>query len=71
MLAGVYATPEWTSELARMVRAAGADALADRLKQAIGSDAALAVALTTDEEAARRQLLSPSTDHVPEFTSCM
>jgi hypothetical protein len=51
MLAGVYVTPVWTSELSRMVRAAGADALADRLHQEILTDAAHELALTIDEEA--------------------
>ena len=54
MLAGIHVSPDWVSELARMVKRAGAVELAARLDQAIvdsGNDPAAMVALTIDERA--------------------
>jgi hypothetical protein len=50
MLAGVPVPAAATVELATMVRAAGADELADRLEQALADDSKL-LALTIDERA--------------------
>ena len=72
MLAGVDVTPVWTSELARMVRAAGADALADRLdRAAIVSDAAFVFALTIDEEAIILGVLDDRPDALPELRAVL
>jgi hypothetical protein len=71
MLSGVHVTPVWTSELARMVRAAGADALADRLEQAIVSDAALVFALTIDEEAIILGVLDDPPDPLAELRAVL
>ena len=71
MLAGVYVTPVWTSELARMVRAAGADALADRLRHEVHTDAAHVLALTTDEEALILAALDDPPDALAELRAVL
>jgi len=70
MLAGVAVDATATSELATMVRAAGADDVADRLDQALADEVKL-LALTIDERAVILNALDDPPDGLAELRAVL
>ena len=66
MLAGVSVPADATAELARTIRATGADVLADRLERALGDEVKL-LALTIDERAIILDALDDPPDGLSEL----
>lgn len=69
MLAGIPVDTDSTTELAHLVRAAGADDLADRLEVALDDDVKL-LALTIDERAIILASLEEPPEGSPSFAPC-
>jgi hypothetical protein len=70
MLAGLPVPADAIQELASIVRAAGADELADRLEQAVADDVKL-LALTLDERAVMLAALEDSPQELAELRAVL
>jgi hypothetical protein len=70
MLAGIPLPPPAIAELASMVRAIGADELADRLERAVQDDVKI-LALTIDERAIILNMLDDPPDELAELRAML